>query len=284
MTSILDKIRKLLTKAEGTDNEHEADIFMSKAQELMLKHSIDEAVARQHNPNRKTLIEKRKIDFGRMLGRNDKVSMLGSIAKHHQCRIWHSTGSGGYVVICGFPEDIDSVEALWTSLCLQADVACAKAMAEGQREEQNVKCDERYLENMKRNGWRIDSQIHDGSRQRWDGLEEELWSCKLSRKVNGRTFKVSFLMGFASKIAERLSESARKAMEGAGATAGSTALVVLKTKADEVDAFVSENVKLSSGGYSRRSFSRGAYSSGQKAGTSATMGGSLAAGNRSLNR
>lgn len=39
--SIKDKISKILAKANGTDNEDEAAIFMAKAQELMEKHQID---------------------------------------------------------------------------------------------------------------------------------------------------------------------------------------------------------------------------------------------------
>lgn len=38
--AILDKIRKLKTKAEGTSNEAEAEIFNQKVQELMHRHNI----------------------------------------------------------------------------------------------------------------------------------------------------------------------------------------------------------------------------------------------------
>lgn len=41
LESMKAKIEALLRKAEGTTNEHERDIFMSKAHELMEKHQID---------------------------------------------------------------------------------------------------------------------------------------------------------------------------------------------------------------------------------------------------
>lgn len=45
MTSdkIADKIAKMLRKAEGTDNESEADVFTARAAALMMKHGIDRA-------------------------------------------------------------------------------------------------------------------------------------------------------------------------------------------------------------------------------------------------
>jgi len=42
---VLDRIRKLLALA-GSSNEHEAEIAMAKAHELMLRHNVDEARAR----------------------------------------------------------------------------------------------------------------------------------------------------------------------------------------------------------------------------------------------
>lgn len=37
---LIDRVRKIINKAENTDNEHEALIFMQKAQELMAKYQI----------------------------------------------------------------------------------------------------------------------------------------------------------------------------------------------------------------------------------------------------
>lgn len=40
-SKLIDRIKALLAKAKGTDNEHEADTFMAKAMELMERHQID---------------------------------------------------------------------------------------------------------------------------------------------------------------------------------------------------------------------------------------------------
>ena len=42
-TDIETKIAKLLAMAEGTTNQHEAETFMAKAEELMLAHGIERA-------------------------------------------------------------------------------------------------------------------------------------------------------------------------------------------------------------------------------------------------
>ena len=49
---MLARIAALLRQAEGTDNPHEADAFMSAAQRLATAASIDLAVARSHPANR----------------------------------------------------------------------------------------------------------------------------------------------------------------------------------------------------------------------------------------
>ncbi|OCB31596.1 hypothetical protein A5676_07475 [Mycobacterium malmoense] len=49
---MLARIAALLRQAEGTDNAHEADAFMSAAQRLATAASIDLAVARSHAASR----------------------------------------------------------------------------------------------------------------------------------------------------------------------------------------------------------------------------------------
>src|ERR1700740_1005225 len=49
---LLARLAALLRQAEGTDNEHEAEAFMSAAQRLATATSIDLAVARSHSANR----------------------------------------------------------------------------------------------------------------------------------------------------------------------------------------------------------------------------------------
>ena len=49
---LLARIAALLRQAEGTDNPHEAEAFMTAAQRLATATSIDLAVARSHTAKR----------------------------------------------------------------------------------------------------------------------------------------------------------------------------------------------------------------------------------------
>lgn len=49
---ILDKVAKLMAKAKGTSNEHEAAIFAAKAAEMLAKHNLDEAMLRDRDASR----------------------------------------------------------------------------------------------------------------------------------------------------------------------------------------------------------------------------------------
>lgn len=56
-SKIIAKIKALIAKAEGTDNEHEAATFMAKAQELLAQHQID-ASALGSNPDDPVIIKR----------------------------------------------------------------------------------------------------------------------------------------------------------------------------------------------------------------------------------
>lgn len=53
MSNLETKIAGLLAKAEGTTNPHEAEAFMAKAEELMLKHGIERAMVEARKPGQR---------------------------------------------------------------------------------------------------------------------------------------------------------------------------------------------------------------------------------------
>jgi hypothetical protein len=126
---MLDRVRALLAKAESTEFPEEAEALTSRAQELMTRHSIDEALlaaaterSDRHGP-------------GEAIGRRlfvdspyeaAKAVLLQVIATANRCRsIWHK--NLGLCTVVGFPADLDGVELLFTSLLVQATGAMVAA-------------------------------------------------------------------------------------------------------------------------------------------------------------
>jgi hypothetical protein len=113
----LAKIRALLAKAESTDFAAEAEAFTAKAQDLMTRHSIDEALLADASG------ERFDVDGLRVLIDNpyaaEKATLLHVVAKANRTRaVWSDFGSYGTLV--GAPTDVSQVQMLFTSLLVQA--------------------------------------------------------------------------------------------------------------------------------------------------------------------
>jgi hypothetical protein len=112
----LERIRALLAKAESTTFAEEADALTAKAQELMTRYAIDQAMVASARSER--------VPSLRRLGVDDpypgpKALLLGEIAAANRCRsVWSKTF--GFSTVFGFEPDLDAVELLYTSLLVQA--------------------------------------------------------------------------------------------------------------------------------------------------------------------
>lgn len=91
-TDLMRKINGLLAKAEGTDNEHEAAAFFEKAQEMMVRNAIDEATLREARIARdgRKAESPVKVDF--MFASNDSHSkgfqaLLRGVAAANHVRV-----------------------------------------------------------------------------------------------------------------------------------------------------------------------------------------------------
>ena len=123
---LLNRIRTLLAKAENTEFAAEAETFTAKAQDLMTRHAIDEALLHGSTDHP---IEVRGV---RMLINNpyaaEKVQLLNQVARANRSRaVWNEPL--GVVTVLGTPTDVDQVEMLFTSLLIQATRAMAGAGA-----------------------------------------------------------------------------------------------------------------------------------------------------------
>jgi len=117
---VLSKIRALLAKAESTEYPGEAEALSARAQELMAKYSIDQALlaarsGQRDEPGGRRLMIDNPYE-------EPKASLLETIATANRCRaIWHT--ALGMSTVVGFAADLDAVELLFTSLLVQANTA-----------------------------------------------------------------------------------------------------------------------------------------------------------------
>ncbi|MFJ9712292.1 DUF2786 domain-containing protein [Streptomyces sp. NPDC101234] len=123
---MLTRIRALLAKAEATGYPEEAEALSAKAQELMARHSVDEALLAAGAPAPDSPGACR-------LGveppyEQAKAVLLDAVATANHCRaVWNEPLAFSTVV--GFEADLEAVELLYTSLLVQATHAMTKAEA-----------------------------------------------------------------------------------------------------------------------------------------------------------
>lgn len=125
---MLEKVRKLIAKAEGTDSTQEAEVYLEKAQELMLQHSISEAMLNASRPaEKRTKAEALEFfsiaDYGTLI-RYQLVSLASEVAGHFGCNIvFFGLRRGGArsnvsTTVVGMPSDLRSFQTLYTALML----------------------------------------------------------------------------------------------------------------------------------------------------------------------
>ncbi len=182
----LDRVRALLAKAESTTFDAEAEALTAKAQELIARYSLDQA-----------LVSTAAGDAGaRPIGTRiwiddpytePKSSLAARVADANRCScVWDP--SLRFVTLFGFDHDVAAVELLYTSLLAQATT----------------------------------SMIRHGSVQDNTGQSRT------------RSFRRSFLQGFAHRIGIRLQE-VTAAEEQAAVASSASLLPVLAGRQEQVD-------------------------------------------------
>ncbi|MGH9125067.1 MAG: DUF2786 domain-containing protein [Acidimicrobiales bacterium] len=122
-SKILAKVRALLAKAESTTFEEEAESLTVKAQELMARYSIDQAMLAGASAE--------ETPGGRRLGidspyADPKSLLLAEVAEANRCSaVWQDEFA--FSTVFGFAADLDIVEVLYTSLLVQATRAMTRA-------------------------------------------------------------------------------------------------------------------------------------------------------------
>jgi hypothetical protein len=123
---LLNRIRTLLAKAENTEFAAEAETFTAKAQDLMTRHAIDEALL-HGSADHPIEVSGVRVHISNPYPA-EKVHLLNQVARANRSRaVWNEPL--GLVTVVGTPTDVDQVEMLFTSLLIQATRAMAEAGA-----------------------------------------------------------------------------------------------------------------------------------------------------------
>ncbi|KPC67194.1 DUF2786 domain-containing protein [Streptomyces chattanoogensis] len=121
----LGRIRGLLAKAEATNFAEEAEALSAKAQELMARHSIDEALLDSGSQGGQPGPSAVRIGIEGPY-EQAKALLLDAVAAANRCQaVW--AADVGFSTVVGFTADLDAAEMLYTSLLLQATAAMHRA-------------------------------------------------------------------------------------------------------------------------------------------------------------
>lgn len=182
--TLLVKIAALLRQAESTDNEHEAEAYVNKAQTLASLAQIDLATARNfvpsHERREQPTIETLQLGPRGKMGLHTFVTLYDQIAKANDV-IGTYPASSHNVTAYGMPSDIATVNALYASLMVQMIDASNAYIRRGEYKTETV--------------WRAKVTT-----DRW-GYRDEEWGY---HPVSGRTARISFQEAFAYRVGQRL--------------------------------------------------------------------------------
>jgi hypothetical protein len=246
--TVIDKITKLLAKAESTTHAAEAEAFTAKATALMMKWAIDEAMvaAAQGKPVKDEIV-KYDQGFGGTYwkAQSELFTSLGYGLGFRQFHTKHRySGKGQDHLTCtwiGFKSEVEAGKLLFASLLLQATSAQAEYM---------------------KNEFRPDS---------WDDASVGMQKFKARR---------NFTIGFGYAIRDRLKAQKKAATATAQAEhTGASVALVLADRDHELDDYMGQ-FKLYKGRGSRM-ITGGGMGAGRSAGQRADLGNPSVGGNRS---
>ncbi|MGA7690086.1 MAG: DUF2786 domain-containing protein [Jiangellales bacterium] len=230
MSGDVSTIAALLAKAERTDNAHEAEAYLAKAQHLATLRSVDLAMvrARTARTQQRAVPVSRTVSIGAVGKRaNTHLVSLFVVVAHANDVVVDVARNSTYVIAFGMPSDLDLVEQLWGSLAPQMVDAAGRYLATDEWREESY----RVVVRERVGRWSV-PRVQD-------------------RPHTKQTARAAFYRGFIERIGHRLkaahdeavaeasaAESGGLAADGTRASVdGPTTEVVLREKAAEVKAF-----------------------------------------------
>lgn len=131
---MLERVRKLLAKAEGGTTDEERDALVAKAQELMMEHAITEAMLRTTGVAKSSFKPIMKFINIENPFANGKIDLIFGSAEANRCKAVIYKGYRGKnrrVEVFGMEDDVKFVELLYTNLLLQVTTEQARASKDG---------------------------------------------------------------------------------------------------------------------------------------------------------
>jgi len=119
---MLERVRALLAKAESTGFDEEAEALTAKAQQLIARHAIDEALLDRGDEVGEPSVRRIPVDDPYA---SAKAYLVAEVARANRCRVVH-TPDLGWVTAFGYDHDLAALELLSTSLLAQAAAAMAR--------------------------------------------------------------------------------------------------------------------------------------------------------------
>jgi hypothetical protein len=119
VNDVLGTVRKLLAKAEATDNPNEAEAFSAKAASLIAAHRLDPARIAAAIVD--DVLAVRRVPIGRGAYVRARLALLQAVADNHDGEVvWETGPTGATALVAGFVSDLDAMILLYESLHLQA--------------------------------------------------------------------------------------------------------------------------------------------------------------------
>ncbi len=117
----LRKVQALLAKAESTEFPAEAETLLAKAQELMARHAIDEAMLQQAGAARRDEVVSEAVVVDLPYA-SARAALLGAVARANDCRLVMARSGRGaqHCVLVGHRSDVDGSITLFAALSLHA--------------------------------------------------------------------------------------------------------------------------------------------------------------------
>ena len=117
----LRRVHALLAKAESTEFPAEAETLLAKAQELMARHAIDEAMLHEAPSADRDQIITTVVEVQTPYA-GPKSSLLSRVADANRCRVVIKGGGRGArsCVVVGHRSDVETVKTMFSALSLHA--------------------------------------------------------------------------------------------------------------------------------------------------------------------